>query len=176
MPMRTSRHPRVSGASAVNSAGVVDQDLDLNTNSKQLVIDAGTANDPAIVFGDDDDGSGTGIYRVGANQMGFAVNGGLAAWVSINGLQMTGNNDIVFSGSGNRIYNSATFLNLGDSQASSGHSLGAGDVLVGDKLEVDGNVYLDDCSVIIMANLPVADPTNAGQLWNDAGTLKVSAG
>jgi hypothetical protein len=29
---------------------------------------------------------------------------------------------------------------------------------------------------VIMANLPTSDPTNAGQLWNDSGTLKVSAG
>jgi hypothetical protein len=31
-------------------------------------------------------------------------------------------------------------------------------------------------SVIILSNLPTADPVNAGQLWNDAGTLKISAG
>ena len=29
---------------------------------------------------------------------------------------------------------------------------------------------------IMMPNLPTSDPTNAGQLWNDSGTLKVSAG
>ena len=29
---------------------------------------------------------------------------------------------------------------------------------------------------IMMANLPTSDPSNAGQLWNDSGTLKVSAG
>ena len=29
---------------------------------------------------------------------------------------------------------------------------------------------------VMMPNLPTSDPTNAGQLWNDAGTLKVSAG
>jgi len=31
-------------------------------------------------------------------------------------------------------------------------------------------------AVIMMANLPTSDPTNAGQLWNDSGDLKVSAG
>ena len=30
--------------------------------------------------------------------------------------------------------------------------------------------------VVIFSGLPTADPTVAGQLWNDAGTLKVSAG
>ena len=36
------------------------------------------------------------------------------------------------------------------------------------KIEVDGG--------IVMSALPTADPTNAGELWNDSGTLKVSAG
>jgi len=27
-----------------------------------------------------------------------------------------------------------------------------------------------------LSNLPTSDPSNAGQLWNDSGTLKVSAG
>ena len=30
--------------------------------------------------------------------------------------------------------------------------------------------------VVILSGLPTADPVVAGQLWNDAGTLKVSAG
>ena len=29
---------------------------------------------------------------------------------------------------------------------------------------------------VMMANLPTSDPSNAGQLWNSSGTLKVSAG
>ena len=29
---------------------------------------------------------------------------------------------------------------------------------------------------VMMSNLPTSDPTSAGQLWNDSGTLKVSAG
>lgn len=29
---------------------------------------------------------------------------------------------------------------------------------------------------VVFSNLPTTDPTNAGQLWNDSGTLKVSAG
>lgn len=30
--------------------------------------------------------------------------------------------------------------------------------------------------VVMMANLPTSDPENAGQLWNDSNTLKISAG
>ena len=31
-------------------------------------------------------------------------------------------------------------------------------------------------AVVMMTNLPTSDPSNAGQLWNDSGTLKISAG
>ena len=35
---------------------------------------------------------------------------------------------------------------------------------------------LSTTGAVIMTGLPTSDPTVAGQLWNDAGTLKVSAG
>ncbi len=31
-------------------------------------------------------------------------------------------------------------------------------------------------NVVILANLPTSDPNNIGQVWNDSGTLKISAG
>ncbi|NIR25881.1 MAG: hypothetical protein GWN77_02755 [Gammaproteobacteria bacterium] len=31
-------------------------------------------------------------------------------------------------------------------------------------------------SVVVIADLPTSDPTNAGQLWNNAGVVNVSAG
>jgi hypothetical protein len=45
--------------------------------------------------------------------------------------------------------------------------------------DVAGNVVaetLTTTSDVIMLDLPTADPEVVGQLWNDAGTLKVSAG
>jgi hypothetical protein len=33
-----------------------------------------------------------------------------------------------------------------------------------------------DTQVVVLSNLPTSDPVNAGQLWNDSGTLKISAG
>ena len=42
-------------------------------------------------------------------------------------------------------------------------------VTVDDGLTVSG-------AVVMMASLPTSDPSNAGQLWNDSGDLKVSAG
>lgn len=38
-----------------------------------------------------------------------------------------------------------------------------------------GGISLDSIKVLL-PNLPTSDPNNAGQLWNDSGTLKVSAG
>jgi len=35
---------------------------------------------------------------------------------------------------------------------------------------------LTAADVVIFSGLPTSDPTVAGQLWNDTGTLKVSAG
>lgn len=35
---------------------------------------------------------------------------------------------------------------------------------------------LNTTGAVIMTGLPTADPVVAGQLWNDTGTLKVSAG
>jgi len=31
-------------------------------------------------------------------------------------------------------------------------------------------------SVVVIADLPTSDPTNAGQLWNNSGVVNVSAG
>lgn len=31
-------------------------------------------------------------------------------------------------------------------------------------------------SVVVIADLPTSDPTNAGQLWNNSGVINVSAG
>lgn len=40
---------------------------------------------------------------------------------------------------------------------------------------VDGNGQAT-VQTLILANLPTSDPTNAGEVWNDSGTLKISAG
>lgn len=37
-------------------------------------------------------------------------------------------------------------------------------------------VEIQNTSAVYIQNLPTSDPTSAGQLWNDGGTLKVSAG
>jgi hypothetical protein len=51
---------------------------------------------------------------------------------------------------------------------------GFGDVSSGFAVSPDGHTFM--YRNVYMYNLPTADPHAAGQLWNSAGTLKVSAG
>ena len=45
------------------------------------------------------------------------------------------------------------------------------------QLDANGTGAIEMIPIIIrMANLPTSNPSSAGQLWNDSGTLKVSAG
>ena len=39
-----------------------------------------------------------------------------------------------------------------------------------------GTVMLNESGKVMAADLPTSDPSNAGQLWNDSGTVKISAG
>ena len=45
-----------------------------------------------------------------------------------------------------------------------------------DSIVVTGTAVEIREDIVLMANLPTSNPAVAGQLWNDAGTLKVSAG
>jgi hypothetical protein len=39
-----------------------------------------------------------------------------------------------------------------------------------------GTVMLNESGKVMAADLPTSDPSNTGQLWNDSGTVKISAG
>ena len=39
-----------------------------------------------------------------------------------------------------------------------------------------GSVMLNESGKVMAVDLPTSDPSNAGQLWNDGGTVKISAG
>ena len=40
----------------------------------------------------------------------------------------------------------------------------------------NGEVMVNDSGKVMATDLPTSDPTNQGQLWNDNGTVKISAG
>ena len=39
-----------------------------------------------------------------------------------------------------------------------------------------GTVMVNESGKVMAADLPTSDPNNAGQLWNDSGTVKISSG
>ena len=39
-----------------------------------------------------------------------------------------------------------------------------------------GTVMVNESGKVMATDLPTSDPTNTGQLWNDGGTVKISAG
>jgi len=75
--------------------------------SGKILVANGSVGSPSIVFSSDDDGTGTGIYRVGANSLGFAANGASAASYDGNGAWTFANTvsvgtDLILTGSGIR--------------------------------------------------------------------------
>ena len=40
----------------------------------------------------------------------------------------------------------------------------------------DGEVIVNESGKVMATDLPTSDPSNVGQLWNDGGTVKISAG
>lgn len=51
-----------------------------------------------------------------------------------------------------------------------------GDVNAGNLDAGTGTMLVSTGGSIVLVGLPTEDPSSAGQLWNDAGTLKISAG
>lgn len=118
------------------STAIFGGDIDLNTNSKQLVLDAGTASNPSWVFGDDDDGTGTGAYRPAANRIRIVTNG-----VSRFQFDTTNVGYVLFDQHA-LLYNSTDQLSLGTT-CTDGHSYGAGDTCAGGNFQVDGDFNAD---------------------------------
>ena len=40
----------------------------------------------------------------------------------------------------------------------------------------NGTLMINNSGKVMATELPTSDPSNAGQLWNDDGTVKISAG
>ena len=40
----------------------------------------------------------------------------------------------------------------------------------------NGTLMINNSGKVMATELPTSDPSNAGQLWNDSGTVKISAG
>ena len=70
-----------------------------------------------------------------------------------------------------RIYG---FTNSNGSDGASDHNLATFD-FANDRFDVNGGLRAFG-GTVILSDLPTSDPGNAGQLWNEEGTLKISLG
>ena len=106
-----------------------------------LGFPAGTASAPSWYFTADDDGTGTGIYRPGADQVGISANGGLVAKFASSYFRLESGK--TFYMNGGAIGDLAGPVHIGSVTAST-HSLTSGnDLILTGKLEVDGDIYAD---------------------------------
>ena len=140
--------------------------------------------------------SADSTYNLGASGTEFAsgfIDTVTSTEFITDGISITGNNisgrrsnedlNINPSGTGGVVIGGG--IKLVGSTISSEDSTG---VTIGDELRVT-TIAADDSSqvtvndgltvtgaVVMLSSLPTSDPTNAGQLWNDSGDLKISAG
>lgn len=137
----------------------------------------------AVVIGDQAEGTGTETVAIGNNTLGGAGRGvaigdgastangtvqaiaiGNDASTTVSDAIAIGDNSSVTSQFGIDIRTSAAGSLTYDT--TNDWTFGAGVTMTD----------LTSSGVVIFSALPTTDPVNAGQLWNDSGTLKVSAG
>ena len=116
----------------------------------------------------------------------FVVSDGTDAYVASTGISSKGTDQLIFTASlsGTTVTLSASSTS-GASTTVNGYRVqmlrtsgGAAtdlQVLTSTTQTISGAKTFSN-AVVMMTNLPTSDPSNAGQLWNDSGTLKISAG
>jgi len=67
------------------------------------------------------------------------------------------------------------FVSSGDLRVGTTSAVGSESLTINGDSNISGDLIVGGTEVTL-TNLPTADPVNAGQLWNDSGTVKVSAG
>ena len=145
-------------------AGTYQGGMFLNNSSAMVTFHSSYANNTSYggfnwkSGGGSDDGGGTELMRLRGSRLGI-MNPNPPKTLSVSGdisgsgtLEILGN----ITGSGNL----EIAGNISGSNSSTG-SIGS--------LKVSG-------ASIDFTNLPTSDPSIAGRLWNDSGTLKISAG
>ena len=152
------------GLSFQNSGGNIRAELQMDGTS-------GTSN---TVFVKTHDGSSLSerfrVTHTGAKVTGtLDVDGGIS--ITDNTITTSASNanlELLASGTGNIVIGEVT---VADNKITSNRS---NDSLI---IDASGTGAVEIITAkVILANLPTSDPSNAGQLFNDSGTLKVSAG
>lgn len=144
-----------------------------STNSNTITLDApaSLAASYSFIFPPNDGTNGQVLTTDGSGVTTWTTNGAgtvtsVAGTGTVNGLTLTGT--VTSSGS----LTLGGTLSLASPPAIGGTAPAGGAFTT---LTSNGVTSFSNAS-ISMANLPTADPTVAGRLWNDSGTLKVSAG
>jgi hypothetical protein len=140
------------------------------------------ADDKDIIFKSDDGSGGTTEYfKLDGNNVNVRVSQNFSFNDSVKAsFGNSGDLQIYHSGSASLIDNTTATLFI--RQFADNEDIrfqcddGSGGVT--SYIELDGNNVSTKILTqkVIMSNLPTSDPNNAGQLYNDSGTLKISAG
>lgn len=145
-----------------------------SNNGNKITLDApnSLAASYTLLFPGNDGDNGQVLTTNGSGVTSWTTNGtgtvsNVATSGTVNGLTLTGGpitstGTITLGGT----LSLATAPAIGSTSANTGAFT---------TLNASSNVTFTGI-VVSMANLPTSDPVVAGQLWNDTGTLKVSAG
>ena len=137
----------------------------------------------AVVIGDQAEGTGTETVAIGNNTLGGAGRG-----VAIGDGASTANGTVQAIAIGNDASTTVSdAIAIGDNSSVTSQfgidirTSAAGSLTYDTTNDwtFGAGVTMTDLTAsgaVIFSNLPTTDPVNAGQLWNDGGTLKVSAG
>ena len=104
---------------------------------------------------------------------GNAINQGVEVRIT-GSLRITGSN--ITQGS-QGLYNDFEVLGSRSQFSGGVGNLNQHNMVVSGSVNISGSLNVGRAanSIVILSNLPTSDPSNAGQLYNDGGTLKVSA-
>jgi hypothetical protein len=152
----------------------------LNANGDLFITNE--ANDKDIIFRSDDGSGGFTEY--------FRLDGSITSMVASKDIVFNdsvraefgsaGDFDIYHDGTDTHLENATGGINItnnaNDSYISLATDNGSGGV--SQYILLDGNTVTTQLLTqkVMIPNLPTSDPNNAGQLYNDSGTLKISAG
>ena len=139
-------------------------------------------DDRDIIFGSDDGSGGTANYmaidgsiaRVNFYKNTLHGDGVQAAWGSNVDLRVEhdGTDSTITNTEGNLNF----YQNADDGDIRFYNDNGSGGTTEYFRLDGGDSSTQIKTIKVLMPNLPTSDPSTAGQLWNDSGTLKISAG
>lgn len=160
--------------------------VELSTVLAALNLPAAEASSNAdgggfVLSGGEGDGTGNGggvMLRSGDGGVDGGSGGGAELSGGISGVGGNGGNAYVKGGSGT--FPGGAFINGGDAVSGSGNKGGAVAISggLGDGVADSGDVWIEiqGNATLKIYGLPTSNPNSANALWNDAGTLKISAG